>query len=82
MLDIGQRAIELMLPVYHHNDENKDDLLSTIYLYNVMKLLIGRSLARNIQHLVIRPGHRMNRDRLPRDLVIPLLGASGRIQSS
>ena len=30
MLDIGQRAIELMFPVYRHTDEKKDYI--SIYL--------------------------------------------------
>ena len=32
VLDIVQRAIELMLPVYRHTDENKDYLSISIYL--------------------------------------------------
>ena len=33
MLDIGERAIELMFSVYCHTDENKDYL--SIYLFTV-----------------------------------------------
>ena len=39
MLDIGERAIELMFSVYCHTDENKDYL--SIYLSSIHPHLVG-----------------------------------------
>ena len=39
MLDIGQRAIELMLHVYCHTDDNKDYLF--IYLSSLIVNVLG-----------------------------------------
>ena len=39
MLDIGQRAIELMFPVYGHTDEKKDYL--SIYLSIVCSMVLA-----------------------------------------
>ena len=38
MLDIGERAIELMVSVYCHTDENKDYL--SIPVYNLLGVCI------------------------------------------